>query len=89
MRLWFQADDEQHGFGAGGDGEDGKHSTVGDRESEQVRRATDQALPRGAGPDQQAHDQPEIVAGDVDKVALVQVLPPAQPGPTHAATIED
>src|SRR3712207_7198045 len=41
----------------------------------------------GAG--QQPHDEAEVVAGDVDQVALVQVLPAAQPGPAHAAAVED
>jgi hypothetical protein len=34
-------------------------------------------------------DQAEVVAGDVDQVALVQVLPAAQPGPAHAAAVEN
>ena len=29
------------------------------------------------------------MAGDMDQVALVNVLPTAQPGPPHAAAIED
>ncbi len=45
-------------------------------------------LPRCPGAGQQAHDQAEIVAGDVDQVALVDVLPPTQPAPSHAATAE-
>ena len=49
---------------------------------------TGQELPWGPGTDQEPHDQAEIVAGDVHEVALVQVLAAAQPGATHAATIE-
>src|SRR3712207_5447998 len=37
----------------------------------------------------QPHDQAEVVAGDVDQVALVQALPAAQPRPAHAAAVED
>ncbi len=54
-----------------------------------MRRCAGRELPRGAGPDRQAHDQAEIVAGDMHAMALVQVLAAAQPGSTHAATIED
>jgi hypothetical protein len=35
-----------------------------------------------------AHQQGEVVAGDVKQVSLVQVLAPAQPSPSHAAAIE-
>ena len=35
----------------------------------------------GSGPDQQAHEQPEIVPGDVDQIALMDVLPAPQPRP--------
>src|ERR1043166_3534847 len=87
-RLWLAADDEHRGFGAGGDGEDDERGTAGGREDEQVRRDAGHELPRGAGPDQEAHDQPEVVAGDVHEVALLQVLPPAQPGAAHAAPVE-
>jgi hypothetical protein len=41
----------------------------------------------GAG--QQPHDEAEVVASHVDQVALVQVLPAAQPGATQAADVED
>ena len=53
-----------------------------------MRRCAGQELPRRAGPDQEPHDQAEIVAGDVDEIALVQVLAAAQPSPAHAAAIE-
>ena len=56
--------------------------------SQQVRRCAGQELPWGAGTDQEPHDQAEIVAGDVDQIALVQVLAAAQPGPAHAAAVE-
>ena len=43
---------------------------------------------RGAGADQEAHQQSEIVAGDVEEIALVNVITASQPGPAHAAAIE-
>ncbi len=45
-------------------------------------------LLRGAGADQLAHQETQIVAGDVEQVALVQVVPTAQPGAAHATAIE-
>ena len=53
-----------------------------------MRRGAGRELSRGAGPDQEPHHQPEIVAGDVDQIALAQVLPPAQPSPAHPAAVE-
>src|SRR5689334_1630708 len=87
-RLWLAADDEHRGFGTGGEGEDGERGTAGGREDEQVRRDAGHELSRGAGTDQEARDQAEVVAGDVHEVALLQVLPPAQPGPAHPAAVE-
>ena len=45
-------------------------------------------LSRRSGPDQQPHQDAEIVASDVDQVALVNIVAPAQPGPAHAAAVE-
>ncbi len=42
----------------------------------------------GSGPDQQPHQDAEIVAGDVDQITLVDILASAQPGPSHAASVE-
>src|SRR5687768_15716877 len=53
-----------------------------------MRRRTGHELPRGTGTDQQAHEQPEIVAGDMHEIALAQVLAAAQPGAPHAAAVE-
>ena len=36
-----------------------------------------------------AHQHAEIEAGDMDQIALVDILASAQPGPPHAAAIED
>jgi len=38
---------------------------------------------RGSGPDEQAHEQPEIVPGDMDQIALVDILPAPQPRPAQ------
>jgi hypothetical protein len=46
-------------------------------------------LPRRPGTGQQLHDQAEIVTSDVDQIALVQVLPTAQPSPARATAVED
>src|SRR3954464_9788359 len=44
---------------------------------------------RSSGPDQQAHQQPEIVPRDVDQIALVDVLPAPQPCPAHPTAVQD
>src|SRR4051812_8408774 len=44
---------------------------------------------RGSGPDQQAHEQPEIVPGDMDQIALVDILPAPQPRPAHPTPVPD
>ena len=46
-------------------------------------------LTGGPGTGQQAHDQPQIEAGDMDQIAFMEVFAAAQPGAAHAATIED
>jgi hypothetical protein len=35
-----------------------------------------------------AHQDAEVVAGDVDQVALVDVLPPSEPSSPHAAALQ-
>ena len=45
--------------------------------------------PRGSGAGQRAHQQRQVEAGDVDQVALGDVVAPAQPGSSHAAAVED
>ena len=44
---------------------------------------------RGAGADQEAHQQLWVVTGDMDQVAVADVLATAQLGSAHAAAIED
>jgi hypothetical protein len=46
-----------------------------------------EGLLRGAGADQEARQQPEIVSGDVEEIAFVNVVAAGQPGPAHAAAI--
>ncbi len=44
--------------------------------------------PWGAGAGEQAHDRRQVVAGDVDQVAFLDVVAAAQPGSAHAAAVE-
>src|SRR3954449_10931067 len=44
---------------------------------------------RGSGPDQPAHEQPEIVPRDIDQIALVDVLSAPQPRPAHPTPVQD
>src|SRR6202035_5301714 len=46
-------------------------------------------LPGRSRPGQEPHDQSQVVSGDVDQVALLNVVPATQPDPAHAAAIED
>src|SRR5208337_1045948 len=46
-------------------------------------------LPWGALTVERAHQHAEVEAGDMDQVALVDILASAQPGAAHAAAIED
>ena len=43
---------------------------------------------RGSGPDQQAQEQLEIVPGDMDQVALANILATTQPHSLHAASLK-
>src|SRR3954470_10518023 len=45
-------------------------------EEECIGQCTDSRLSRGSGPDQQPHQDPEIMASDVDQVALVTLSRP-------------
>src|SRR5829696_615811 len=51
---------------------------IPDREQDQKTPAPCHGLFRGSGPDQQAHQQPEIVPSDMDQVALVDILFPSE-----------
>ena len=46
-------------------------------------------FPGRAGAEQSAHQDAEIVAGDMDEIALVDVLAAAQPCPAHATPFQD
>src|SRR5919199_4776473 len=43
---------------------------------------------RGSSPDQQAHEQAEIVPGNMDQIALMDVLPAPQPRAPHPAPVQ-
>ena len=58
-----------------------------------IDQPEEEATPGGellgrAGAESQPHHQPQIEAGDVDQVALLDVCPAAQVGPPETATIE-
>ena len=59
----------------------------GENENNAIRPA--HGLPRGTGADELAHQEPEIVAGDVEQVTFVDVLAATQVGSSHAATVQD
>ena len=62
---------------------------IAGREQDQKTPAARHGFLRGSGPDQQAHQQPEIVPGDVDQIALVDILPAPQPRPAQATAVQD
>src|SRR4051812_19751582 len=64
-------------------------SAIAGREQDKNTPAARPRLFRGRGPDQQAHEQPEIVPGDVDQIALMDVLPAPQPRPAQTTPVQD
>src|SRR3954468_5955490 len=62
---------------------------IAGREQDQNTPAARHGFLRGSGPDQQAHEQPEIVPGDMDQIALMDVPPAPQPRPAHATAVQD
>src|SRR5215212_11853899 len=84
--------DDQSWDGAVGDENDqnGRVSgAIADREQDQNTPAARHGFRRGSGPDQQAHEQPEIVPGDMDQIALVDILPAPQPRLAHPTSVQD
>lgn len=72
-----------------GERNDGEKRSIRQDDVEQIGGPPCMELARGSGSGEQAHDQPEIVTCDVDQIALVDVGAAAQPGASHATTIED
>src|SRR3954467_15774861 len=64
-------------------------SAIAGREQDQNTPAARHGLLRGSGPDEQAHEQPEIVPSNVDQIALVDILPAPQPRPAQATPVQD
>ena len=62
---------------------------IAGREQDQNTPAARHGLLRGSGPDQQAHEQPEIVPGDMDQIALMDILPAPQPCPAQTTPVQD
>ena len=52
---------------------------------QKLARGTPGAFP----PLQQSHDQSQVLAGDVDPIALLHFLAAAQPSSSHTTAIED
>src|SRR3954467_14027551 len=63
--------------------------TIRGREEDKNVPAPCDGLFRGSGPDQQAHQQPEIMPGDMDQIALMDILPAPQPRPAQATPVQD
>ena len=84
-------DDDQSWYGAVGDKNHDPglvSGAIAGREQDQKAPAARHGLLRGSGPDQQAHEQPEIVPRNVDQVALANVLATTQPRSPPAAACE-
>jgi hypothetical protein len=62
---------------------------IAGREQDQNTPAARHGFLRGSSPDQQAHQQPEIVPGDMDQIALVDILPAPQPCPAQTTSVQD
>ena len=64
---------------------------IAGREQDQNTPAARHGFLRGSGPDQQTHEQPEIVPGDMDhyQIALMDVPPAPQPRPAQATAVQD
>ena len=62
---------------------------IAGREQDQHTPAARHGFLRGSGPDQQAHEQSEIVPGDMDQIAFVDVLPAPQPRPAQTTPVQD
>src|SRR3954468_17661161 len=87
--VGLDAESECGGLIAGYDDQEGEEPTGGRNGGEKTGRSPRLELTGCPGAGQQPHDQAEIIARDMDQVALVQVLPAAQPRSAHATTIED
>src|SRR4051794_13066812 len=90
--LQAHVEDDQSWYGAAGDEnyDPGLVSgAIAGREQDQKAPAARRGFLRGSGPDQQAHQQPEIVPSNVDQIALMDILPAPQPRPAHPTSVQD
>ena len=62
---------------------------IGGREQDKNTPAARHGFLRGSGPDQQAHQQPEIVPSNMDQIALMDILPAPQPRPAQTTSVQD
>ena len=87
-----RGENDQGWRGAGGDENHDKRLVTGiiaGREQDKKTPAARDGFLRGSGPDQQPHQQAEVVPGDMDQVSLVDVLPASQPCAAHPAPVQD
>src|SRR4051812_47477952 len=84
-------EDNQSWHGAVGDEnrDESLVRAIAGREQNEKAPAARHGFLRSSGPDEQAHEQPEIVPGDVDQIALVDILPAPQPRPAHPTAVQD
>src|SRR5215210_3870273 len=86
------SEDDQSWHGAVGDENHDPglvSGAIAGREQDKKTPAARHGLFRGPGPDQPAHEQPEIVPGDMDQIALVDILPAPQPRPAQTTPVQD
>ena len=81
VRIARRGDPKQEDGGVG--------SAISGRLRKKEAPAPCHGLFRGSGSHQKAHQQSEIMPGDMDQVALVNILTTAQPSSPHAAPIQD
>src|SRR3954452_24435038 len=79
--IWLQADGKCRDLIRGHDYQQHDEGAIGGREDAKRDGNPRERAARGSRAGQQAHDQPQVVPGDVDQVSLVEVLATAQPGP--------
>src|SRR4051812_17963183 len=62
---------------------------IAGREQDKKTPAARHGLFRCAGPDEQAHEQPEIMPSNVDQIALMDIPSAPQPRPAQATAVQD
>src|SRR5579863_7342149 len=73
---------------AGRDDKDDRHGLLAALDDEEIDQPTSHRLSWASSPDQPPHQDAEGVAGDVDQIALADILASEQPDPPHASSVE-